>query len=157
MSHKRSGRHRRPLNFWPVWLFLAYIVFVALNRFTPGYVECFTASWCLSSRGDGWLLSLIQLAFLILIAFAARFAFIWALRMLASPRRHWWLLLFFAALGLLGIAAPHVSPDGGFRSYAAAYAALGPSLGVSPRGFSSLRHLLVLKEPDVAIHQLDGT
>jgi len=33
-----------------------------------------------------------------------------------------------AADGLLGIAAPHVSPDGGFRSYAAAYAALGPSL-----------------------------
>lgn len=31
--------------------------------------------------------------------------------------------------GIVGIAAPHVSPDGGFRSYAAAYATLGPSLG----------------------------
>lgn len=30
--------------------------------------------------------------------------------------------------GLLGIAAPHVSPDGGYRSYAAAYAELGPAL-----------------------------
>jgi AmmeMemoRadiSam system protein B len=30
--------------------------------------------------------------------------------------------------GLLGIAAPHVSPDGGYRSYAAAYAALTPAL-----------------------------
>jgi AmmeMemoRadiSam system protein B len=29
---------------------------------------------------------------------------------------------------LIGIAAPHVSPDGGFRSYAAAYAALSPEL-----------------------------
>jgi AmmeMemoRadiSam system protein B len=28
--------------------------------------------------------------------------------------------------GLLGIAAPHVSPEGGWRSYAAAYRALGP-------------------------------
>jgi hypothetical protein len=31
--------------------------------------------------------------------------------------------------GVLGVAAPHVSPDGGFRSYAAAYSALGPGLG----------------------------
>jgi MEMO1 family protein len=30
--------------------------------------------------------------------------------------------------GLLGIAAPHVSPEGGWRSYAAAYGALGPEL-----------------------------
>jgi len=30
--------------------------------------------------------------------------------------------------GALGIAAPHVSPDGGFRSYSAAYSALGPEL-----------------------------
>ncbi len=29
---------------------------------------------------------------------------------------------------LIGIAAPHVSPDGGFESYRAAYAALGPQL-----------------------------
>ena len=29
---------------------------------------------------------------------------------------------------LLGIAAPHVSPEGGWRSYAAAYRALGPEL-----------------------------
>jgi MEMO1 family protein len=31
--------------------------------------------------------------------------------------------------GLVGIAAPHVSPEGGWRSYAAAYAALAPDLG----------------------------
>ena len=30
--------------------------------------------------------------------------------------------------GLVGIAAPHVSPEGGWRSYAAAYAALAPTL-----------------------------
>jgi AmmeMemoRadiSam system protein B len=30
--------------------------------------------------------------------------------------------------GLVGIAAPHVSPEGGWRSYAAAYAALTPAL-----------------------------
>jgi MEMO1 family protein len=30
--------------------------------------------------------------------------------------------------GLIGIAAPHVSPEGGWRSYAAAYAALAPGL-----------------------------
>ncbi len=30
--------------------------------------------------------------------------------------------------GLLGIAAPHVSPEGGYRSYAAAYRALAPAL-----------------------------
>lgn len=30
--------------------------------------------------------------------------------------------------GLIGIAAPHVSPDGGYRSYAAAYAEVAPSL-----------------------------
>jgi AmmeMemoRadiSam system protein B len=30
--------------------------------------------------------------------------------------------------GLVGIAAPHVSPEGGWRSYAAAYAALAPGL-----------------------------
>ncbi len=30
--------------------------------------------------------------------------------------------------GLMGIAAPHVSPEGGWRSYAAAYRALGPEL-----------------------------
>lgn len=30
---------------------------------------------------------------------------------------------------LVGIAAPHVSPDGGWRSYAAAYSALPPDLG----------------------------
>ena len=30
--------------------------------------------------------------------------------------------------GLVGIAAPHVSPEGGWRSYAAAYAALSPEL-----------------------------
>jgi AmmeMemoRadiSam system protein B len=33
-----------------------------------------------------------------------------------------------ASGGLLGIAAPHVSPEGGWRSYAAAYRALGPDL-----------------------------
>jgi hypothetical protein len=33
-----------------------------------------------------------------------------------------------SADGLLGIAAPHVSPEGGWRSYAAAYRALGPEL-----------------------------
>jgi len=33
-----------------------------------------------------------------------------------------------ASPGLLGIAAPHVSPEGGWRSYAAAYRALGPEL-----------------------------
>ncbi len=32
------------------------------------------------------------------------------------------------AAGLLGIAAPHVSPEGGFASYRSAYAALGPEL-----------------------------
>ncbi|HET7291290.1 MAG TPA: AmmeMemoRadiSam system protein B [Vicinamibacteria bacterium] len=31
--------------------------------------------------------------------------------------------------GLVGIAAPHVSPEGGHRSFAAAYAALPPSVG----------------------------
>lgn len=31
--------------------------------------------------------------------------------------------------GLLGVAAPHVSPEGGWRSYAAAYRALGPDAG----------------------------
>jgi hypothetical protein len=31
-----------------------------------------------------------------------------------------------SAQGLLGIAAPHVSPEGGFASYRSAYAALGP-------------------------------
>jgi AmmeMemoRadiSam system protein B len=30
--------------------------------------------------------------------------------------------------GLIGIAAPHVSPEGGWRSYAAGYAALAPAL-----------------------------
>lgn len=34
-----------------------------------------------------------------------------------------------SADGLLGIAAPHVSPEGGFASYRAAYAALAPTLG----------------------------
>ena len=33
-----------------------------------------------------------------------------------------------SADGLVGIAAPHVSPEGGWRSYAAAYAALAPQL-----------------------------
>lgn len=33
-----------------------------------------------------------------------------------------------SADSLVGIAAPHVSPDGGFESYRAAYAALGPQL-----------------------------
>jgi hypothetical protein len=32
-----------------------------------------------------------------------------------------------AAGALIGVAAPHVSPEGGWRSYRAAYAALGPS------------------------------
>jgi hypothetical protein len=134
MSHKPSGRHRRSLNFWPVWLFLAYIVFVALNRYTPGYVECITASWCLSSRGDGWLLSLIQLAFLILVAVAARFAFVWAIRMLASPRRHWWLLAFFTALGLLAIAAWIATvprAQWGAFAHVPAIAALSLALGVA--------------------------
>jgi len=31
--------------------------------------------------------------------------------------------------GLIGIAAPHVSPEGGYESYRAAYAQLGPQLG----------------------------
>ncbi len=77
----------------------------SLNRIAPGYTECVTDSWCLSSRDDGWLLSLLQIAFLILVVVAAWLAFAWAIRMLASPRRHWWFLLFFAALGLAGIAA----------------------------------------------------
>jgi hypothetical protein len=105
MSSKRTNRRRRSFNTWPVWLFGTYLGLVALNRLAPGYTECVTDSWCLSSRDDGWLLSLLQIAFLILIVVAARFAFAWAIRMLASPRRHWWFLLFFSALGLAGIAA----------------------------------------------------
>ena len=105
MSGKRNGRRRRSFNTWPVWLFGAYLGLVALNRIAPGYTECVTDSWCLSSRDDGWLLSLLQIAFLILVVVAAWLAFAWAIRMLASPRRHWWFLLFFAALGLAGIAA----------------------------------------------------
>lgn len=105
MSNKRSDRRRHSFNTWPVWLFGSYLVLVALNRLAPGYVECVTDSWCLSSHSETWLLSLLQLAFLILAVVAARFAFLWAIRMLASPRRHWWFLLFFAAVGCTGIAA----------------------------------------------------
>jgi hypothetical protein len=104
MSHKRSDRRRRSFNSWPVWLLGAYLFFVALNRLAPGYTECITDTWCLSSYRDVWLLSLLQLAFLLLALIAARFALLWAFRMLASPRRHWWFLLFFAAIGLFGIA-----------------------------------------------------
>lgn len=105
MSSKRTDRRRRSFNSWPVWLIGCYLALVALNRIAPAYVECVTDNWCLSSYSDGWLLSLLQIALLILIVVAARFAFIWAIRMLASPRRHWWFLLFFASLGLFGIAA----------------------------------------------------
>jgi hypothetical protein len=105
MSSKRTDRRRRSFNTWPVWLFGAYLGLVALNRIAPGYVECVTDSWCLSSRDDGWLLSLLQIAFLILIVVAARLAFALAIRMLTSRRRHWWFFIFFALLGIAGIAA----------------------------------------------------
>ena len=99
---RRSARAL--LNSWPAWLVYVYAFFAILNALTPAYTECITDSWCLSSRRDWWLLALAQTAFLTLAAIAARFALAWAFRMLASPRRHWWFLLFFAALGLFGIA-----------------------------------------------------
>jgi hypothetical protein len=104
MSTRRTDRRRRSFNSWPVWLFGSYLALVALNRIAPGYIECVTDSWCLSSRDDGWLLSLLQIAFLILVVVAARFAFVWAIRILVSPRRHWWFLIFFTLLGIAGIA-----------------------------------------------------
>lgn len=96
---------RALLNSRPAWIVYAYAFFALLNAFAPAYTECVADSWCLSSRADWWLLALFQTALLVLAAVAARLTLAWAIHMLASPRRHWWLLLFFAALGQFGIAA----------------------------------------------------
>lgn len=95
---------RALLNSWPAWIAYVYAFFAILNALAPAYTECITDTWCLSSRADWWLLALLQTALLVLVAVAARLALAWAFRMLASPRRHWWFLLFFAALGVFGIA-----------------------------------------------------
>lgn len=105
MADRRSLRRRKTARTWLAWLLGLYLVFAALNRYTPGYTECITDAWCLASRRDWWLLSLLQVSFLVLLLFAARLALIWALRMLASPRRHWWFLIFFVALGVFGATA----------------------------------------------------
>jgi hypothetical protein len=84
------------------WVAAAYAALAALNLLTPAYTECVSDSWCLSSRADWWLLALLQLALLLLGLAAAGLALIWAFRMLASPRRHVWFLLFFVVLGASG-------------------------------------------------------
>lgn len=94
-----------PLNSWQAWLVYAYAFVAVLNALTPEYTECITDSWCLSSRGDWWLLALLQAGLLALLVVALRFGRLWAMCMLASPRRHWWFFIFFAVLGLGGIAA----------------------------------------------------
>jgi LPXTG-motif cell wall-anchored protein len=100
-----SEKNKNPwLKFF---LFIAgvFIFFALINFFTGEYTECITDSWCISSKDDLLLMSAFQTLFIVIVAFAIRYAFIFAVWMITSKHANIWTAIFFFMLGILGIAA----------------------------------------------------